>query len=122
MAKITTGLKDIEKQITFFLSEQCRNQQLDIQTQSAERLIREGWVKKRVENLFKENNYSTKDMDDFFKEHCKDIIISELGELSLEFPQENNVTLGDLINSIKFQFVIELCNVKISNILKILKC
>lgn len=118
---IKSGINDIKKQIEYFLSPACKNKDLSIQKESAEEIIKEGWVKKRVDNLFQENKYSDKDVSTFFKEFCENVPIGQIGLIEINFPEQNNTTLGKLINQIKKQFVIEFCNLQISNYLKKMK-
>ena len=118
---IKSGINDVKKQIEYFLSRACKNKDLTIQVEPADKVIAEGWVKKRVDSLFEENKYSDKDVANFFKEFCESIPINKMGGIEIEFPEENSITLGELLNKIKKQFVIEFCNLEISTFLRNLK-
>lgn len=118
---IKSGINDVKKQIEYFLSPACKNKDLSIQQNTAEEIIKEGWVKKRIDNLFEENKYSNKDIAVFFKEFMENVPMSQMGLIEINFPEQEQTTLSELLQQIKKQFVIEFCNLQISNHLKEIK-
>lgn len=96
------------------------NVDLAVQNESVETLVKDGWVKNKVIKFLKKNNFSYKEINDYFEHHCKDLDLNDLTLIDLQICEDIK-TAGDAISGFKLGFIEQKLNLDLVNHLSIIK-
>ncbi|MBS1517932.1 MAG: hypothetical protein JSS91_07580 [Bacteroidetes bacterium] len=99
---IQEKFKGFKNEIKEVIENECLSD-LEVNSCSTLDLIFSGYIKRKIESFMYINEFSVKELDEYFRDHCNNVCASYFGQIP---ESEYRYPVRDFINNLKYNSVV----------------